>query len=752
MLAVNTYASPATIAFDYAYLYSETPQTFSYIQSQTQIPWQHVDEFPSHGFRDGEYWLRVHLENTSHASVKKVIRFNYPSHDEVDVYELDRNQQMIASWQTGDMRPSSARVLTDKHSGITVTLKPNEIKWVYARVSSVNALVLSLSVMSEQEHQTSVQIQGVLSGLIYGVLLVMALYNFCLAVSMRDKAYYVYVLYVMTFLGFILTLTGDGYYYLWTESPQFNRVLLPVVSGFLIIPSLFFPFYLLNVQKHAPNTVWFFWLAATIAALYLIAIPIMGIASAIVAVNTLSIIFSVAMLGLGIYLSVQKIPLARLYTFAWFILLSGLAVLSLASLGVVENNLVTRNAGLLGGVIEVIILSLALARRISQERNDKMQAVNEAMRNRKLFQELFDQAPIGIVRFNLKGTLVTMNPMLTRMMGFESQEQALSHVDMLKDVITDHKEVKNQLLAQQKVLDKEMQLKNAQGEKITCSVSLHFYEESGSQYIEAYVTDIRERIEAQSIRDYMEQERLASMEQLVTGVAHEINTPLGVNITSVSHIKEILDEVDNHMQHRSLTRDMFNQFIQDSHQLLEMVTHNLDKISNLVRRFKLVSVTPADKISMNFKQHLELSLHSHLFIGHNVNIDLNCMDDLSIESYPAAWNIIMEQLLENSMVHGFSAEQIQKKICINVTQLNNEEVCFDYKDNGQGVVPEIAKRVFDPFVTTKRSSNDHAGLGLYRVYNLVHRVFDGDISLQESQGFHLRIIFKAPSTVLQRSA
>ncbi|MFY0639921.1 MAG: PAS domain S-box protein [Bermanella sp.] len=742
LFSTGLQASTESIQVESAYLYSEQPLSFSTVQSQKESSWHHVSAFGSHGFLSGEFWLRTRLQNTSDTSQSVVLRFTYPSHDEVDFYELDKDARLLQSWQMGDMRDQSDLQSMDKHPAIKVNLSKKEEKWVYARVKSMNTMVLNLDIFSEKEHQNSIHLQTILSGLIYGVLLVMALYNFVLAVSMRDKAYYVYVLYVVTFLSFVLVLNGDGYFYLWSDFPELNQMLLPILAGFLIIPSLAFPYYLLDIKKQAPSVMWVYRLSAIVACTFLLMIPVLGIAKSIILVNALSVALSISMLAIGLYLSFKKIPFARTYTLAWFILLLGLAVLSLASLGVIDSNLMTRNAGLLGGVAEVIILSLVLSQHISQERNAKLQAVKDAMRNRKLFQELFDQAPIGIVRFDLNGTIVTINPMLTRMLGFKNKEQALEQINVLKNVITNHKLVREQLIENKKVLDKQMELRTAVGDRIPCSVSLHFYEESGNQYIEAYITDIRERIEAQNIREYMEQERLASIEQLVTGVAHEINTPLGVNITSVSHIKEIIDEVDGEMERRSLTRNRFVQFISDSQQLLEIVTHNLQKISNLVRRFKLVSVSHADKVMMNLKQHLELSLHSHLFIGQDVEIELNCDNDVNIQSYPAAWNIIIEQLIENSMVHGFTPEQGHKKITIYISQFGDNEWRFDYKDNGQGLTKDLANRVFDPFVTTKRGSSDHAGLGLYRIFNLVHRVFEGEVVVKSGPGFHLTLIFQ----------
>lgn len=740
-LCLQSLANPAHVVIEQAMLHSEQPLTLETVVQMDEASWKTVSQFGNHGFRQGEFWLRVYIHNENTTPVTKIISTTYPSHDEVDFHVFDQHQHLLHTWQLGDTRSLEDAPLMDKHPAIQVSLQAQASKTILIRVKSDNALVLNVDVLSPQEHQTRVHYQGIFSGLIYGILLVMALYNFGLAVSMRDKAYYFYVLYVVTFIGFILTLSGDGYFYLWSDFPQLNRLLIPLLAGTLIIPSLLFPYYLLNVAQRAPQVVWFYRITAVIAVAYLCAIPIMGIATSIVVVNALSSILSLALLVVGLYLSYLKIPFARVYTFAWFILLLGLSVLSLASLGIVENNLLTRNAGLLGGVIEAIILSLALAQRIAQERNEKLLAVREAMHSRKLFQELFDQAPIGIVRFKLNGKLVTINPAMVKMLGFPSAEAALEHADVQSNVLTDLGALKQQLLMFGKVLDKDMPIRSADGTEVPCSVSLHLYQEDNNQYIEAYITDVSERIEAQAIRELMEQERLMSMEQLVTGVAHEVNTPLGVNITSVSHIKEILDEVDNEMQQRSLTRDKFQRFIEDSQQLVDIVEHNLQKISNLVRRFKLVSVRQTDKMLMNLKQHLELSLHSHLFIGHDIEVQLHCADNVNIETYPAAWEIIMEQLIENSIVHGFSEQQIHKKITVNVERLSSGLWCFDYQDNGRGIAPDQLKRVFDPFVTTKRGSSEHAGLGLYRIYNLVHRVLAGEVEVNSDRGFHLRITF-----------
>lgn len=742
-LSMYTQASSHSVSVDYAYLYSESEKSIADIQLIDADQWRVVDGFGNHGFKSGEYWLRATFSNRQNQAHKFIFRFEYALHDEVDFYQVDLTSKAIKIKQQGDTRNQSDHDVMDKHAAIRVALNPLQQKTFYIRVASKNALVLSTDVLSELEHQRSVHYETIFSSLIYGVLLVMALYNFGLATRLKDKAYYSYVLYVLTFTAFVLAVSGDGYFYFWCDSPVFNQFFLPAISGFLIIPSMLFPYYLLNMKQHAPRLAKMYMGFMLLALAFVLSIPFVGVAKAVIFVNGLSSVLSIIILSVGIYLTYKKVPLAGLYTFSWLMLLIGLSVLSFSSLGLIDSNLFTRNAGFLGGVVEAIILSLALAQRITQERKDKMLAISEAMQSRKLFQELFDQAPLGIMRYDLSGHLVAINPALVKMLEFNDQQEALDQFHVLDSFVSDYGDVSRELMAKGRVLDKQLSVNTANGHVLHCSVSLHFHQEGDAQFIEGFLIDISERIESEHVREFMEQERLTSMEHLIIGVAHEVNTPLGVNITSVSHIKEILSEVDGEMQDNSLTRKKFAGFVDDAQQLLEIVTHNLNKMSNLVRRFKMVSMGKVEKVSVNLKHQIEQSLFSHHLIEEDIAIKVNCDNQVNIISYPIAWNIIIEQLIENSIVHGFSSEQAHKQITINVTKDPDGLWHFDYMDNGKGLDEAVAEKAFNPFVTTKRSSIDHAGLGLYRIYNLVQRVFKGEVSIIKGDGFHLAISFEA---------
>jgi signal transduction histidine kinase len=126
-------------------------------------------------------------------------------------------------------------------------------------------------------------------------------------------------------------------------------------------------------------------------------------------------------------------------------------------------------------------------------------------------------------------------------------------------------------------------------------------------------------------------------------------------------------------------------------------------------------------------------------ISHKINV--NCADNLVIESKAGPINQIMINLVMNSIIHGF--EFIDKgQIDINIELVDDTKVSIEFCDNGKGIPDNLIKRIFDPFVTTKRGQGG-SGLGMHLVYNLVTQALNGSISLtsKEGSGVKFNILF-----------
>lgn len=736
-----------------AFLHVPTKTAFQDIQSLPDTSWQEVQELGNFGFQSDYYWIRIRLTNESHESLSRVVRFQYMAHDQVAVYQQGDDGQVQQHWLLGDMVKGVQRPIEDKHPAFPVQLHPGEKQTFYIEVQSFNALMLGVDVLELNDHSRLQQIGLILAGLIYGVLVVMALYNLGIAVFIKDKAYGIYVVYVLSFLFFVTVITGDGYYFIWQHSPVFNAYALPYASAWLMIPSLLFPYYLLNLKRHFMFAARLIRVVNIVIGIFILSIPILGLEVSITFINVVSAVLAFAVLLMGIYLTYLRVPVAGIYTLAWFILLSGLTILPLSSLGFIESNLFTRNANIIGGMIETVILSLALAQRFRQERFEKIsaqrssqQAQNEADIHRKLFEDLFTKAPLGIFQARENGEILAVNPSLVKFLGYASEEDVKNnYLDVYRRFYGAGK-IGSQIFKRGEIIDFESSYRPMDShDPIPCSVSLRADTLGSEKFVEGYIIDITERKNAQDIHSLMEHERIESINHLVSGVAHEINTPLGNNITSISHFQDLIKKMHGAMERGELSRKDFLTFISDSSELLNIMDGNLQKISGLTNRFNQLSIAKMDieMADTSIYEHLHEILSGQFQLDGSVQYQIQCDAALRLHTYPAAWQMIIDQLVENSVTHGFSLGQTDKAIFIGLNKLADDKWQLIYSDNGQGVKSEIAQKVFEPFFTTRRTSGKNAGLGLYRVYNLVSQVLKGDVNLEEEAGFKLVIEFNA---------
>jgi signal transduction histidine kinase len=243
--------------------------------------------------------------------------------------------------------------------------------------------------------------------------------------------------------------------------------------------------------------------------------------------------------------------------------------------------------------------------------------------------------------------------------------------------------------------------------------------------------------------ELVRQEKLASLGRLVAGVAHEINTPLGICVTATSHLVEELRLCRLDLAEGTLDEDGLHQFFDTVDQSLKIMTTNTQRAAALVRSFKQVAVDQSsDNIRhFNLRKYLDevlLSLQPKLK-GKPIAVNVDCPPDIHCESFPGAVSQIVTNMVVNSLVHGFEEGQ---KGTIRITgKLEGDHVLFDYSDDGVGMDSTTLQQLFDPFFTTKRGSGG-SGLGAHILYNLVTGPLGGTVKVVSSPGmglhYHLR--------------
>jgi signal transduction histidine kinase len=258
--------------------------------------------------------------------------------------------------------------------------------------------------------------------------------------------------------------------------------------------------------------------------------------------------------------------------------------------------------------------------------------------------------------------------------------------------------------------------------------------------LNAALTALRE---AQS--ELVRQEKLASLGALVAGVAHEINTPLGICVTATSHLVQELKLTREELAAGAMTEDSLDSFLDIVDQSLRIMTTNTQRAAALVRSFKQVAVdqSSGDIRSFNLGEYLHevlLSLQPKLK-GRPVRVQVECAPDLVLESYPGAVSQIVTNMVMNSLIHGFAEEQAGR-IAIRAA-LEGDMVTLEYADDGAGMEPRTLAKLFEPFFTTRRG-NGGSGLGAHILYNLVTGALAGTVRVESAPGQGLRYHLKFP--------
>jgi signal transduction histidine kinase len=245
--------------------------------------------------------------------------------------------------------------------------------------------------------------------------------------------------------------------------------------------------------------------------------------------------------------------------------------------------------------------------------------------------------------------------------------------------------------------------------------------------------------------ELVRQEKLASLGRLVAGVAHEINTPLGICVTATSHLVQELKLTREDLAAGSLDEDGLNQFLEIIDQSLRIMTTNTQRAAALVRSFKQVAVDQSsdDIRSFNLRKYLDevlLSLNPKLK-GKPVTVEIDCPANIEMASFPGAVSQIVTNMVVNSLVHGFEEGQPGK---IKISgKLDGDFVDFDYSDDGIGMDNATLSQLFDPFFTTKRGSGG-SGLGAHILYNLVTGALGGTVKVVSAPGMGLHYKLRFP--------
>jgi signal transduction histidine kinase len=254
--------------------------------------------------------------------------------------------------------------------------------------------------------------------------------------------------------------------------------------------------------------------------------------------------------------------------------------------------------------------------------------------------------------------------------------------------------------------------------------------------------------------DLIQAEKLASLGQLVAGVAHEINTPLGIALTTATLLGDEAKRFREEAGSGKLQRSVLERFTERMREGTQLLYGNLTRAADLVHSFKQVAADQASGERRQFKmdewlQDLLTSL-SPVLRKTKHTIEIECPPGIEVDTYPGALGQVITNLITNAIAHAYDEDQAGR-FSIRVSEPRIDTVRIVFSDDGRGIPQEHTAKVFDPFFTTGRSSGS-TGLGLHIVYNLVTSRLQGRINLYSRVGKGTRFTIDVPKVVAETTA
>jgi PAS domain S-box-containing protein len=242
----------------------------------------------------------------------------------------------------------------------------------------------------------------------------------------------------------------------------------------------------------------------------------------------------------------------------------------------------------------------------------------------------------------------------------------------------------------------------------------------------------------------LQSERLASLGSLVAGVAHEINTPIGISLTGASVLHDATGHISQTIAAGSIKKTDILQYLNTAHESTKLIMANIDRAAHLIHSFKQIAADQTHEVRRPFglKSYVDEVITSLMpcLKKTRAKVFIDCPQDLIIEGYPGAFAQILTNLTMNALNHAFDDNR-EGSISLSIVEEDNDMIALHFRDDGKGIPATFINKIFDPFFTTRRGQGG-TGLGLNIVYNLVVKQFGGFITVTsiEGQGTHFKIL------------
>jgi len=326
-------------------------------------PSSHV--VPNYGFTKSAYWVRCSLKNNSTKTTSRMLEVAFPLLDRVEFYLLDSGMGLVAYESAGRDYPFSKREVSHRNFVFQVSIPPGEVVYCYIRILTDDGMIFPINLWADFAFIKKVQLENLFFGIYYGIILVMIFYNLFIFLSIGDRNYLFYVLFIFFFGLFQMSMNGLSVQYFWPESTWWGKHANPVLIALSCFWAGIFSLKFLQMEKYTKR------LNRTVQGLIAAGLLLAVISFkadylyTVAAGQVLPVAMIVIAISAAIFSLKQGNRSARFYLIAWTVFFAGIILSALRVAGTIPHNLLTEYGMQIGSEIQMVMLSLALADRIN---------------------------------------------------------------------------------------------------------------------------------------------------------------------------------------------------------------------------------------------------------------------------------------------------------------------------------------------------------------------------------------------------
>lgn len=679
--------------------------------------WSPLDgAVPNFGFSESVYWLKFVMCSPQGDGESLVLEVKYPLLDSITLFGL-AGRNVVFEESTGDSIRFSERPVEHRNFIFYLPNSPTETLSFYLRVETESAVQAPLALYTGTKFAKHNQSSLLLQGLYFGIILAMMLYNGFLFFSLRELPYLLYVLFTISYFNFQGVFQGFFQQFVFDSIWWQSHALL--IFGFtsILFANLFADSFL-NLSRHNQRISRILRGIAVVAALSAPLASVLPYVHMVKMMLAIAIPSSLLIMFAGVKLWwVGHLP-ARIFTIAWSTLLVSFILASLGKFGLLPRSFWTENIMQLGGVLEVVLLSIALGERINEEKRHRI------LIEQNLATSLEEQVQERTLELNRAlGELENTNTVL------ETEQDKLETA--LQEISGNHEELEQTY----------NELKSAQTQ-------------------------------------LLQVEKMQSVGRLAAGIAHEINTPIQYIGTNLEFLKEsfrdsreLISEYNRIVENGGCTDNKLLKEIENTRedvdwdyleeeipQAIQQSQDGIQQISSIVLAMKDFSHPGSNEKEMaDINQLIQTTVTVARNEWKNIaELNLDLADDIS--PVPCQPNEISQVIL-NMLINAAHAvvQQQQEGDTVEpgaisiTTRTVGKFLQIIIADTGGGIPETIRHKIFDPFFTTKEVGKG-TGQGLAIAQDIIVNKHGGKLEVEVEESHGTTFIILLPLKLEEQSA